>query len=305
MEQYKSAIGIREIACVQNMTRLPQSPLSLYGPGTYRPSRHKKIAALQKYLCLVQFLLPTDESIASAFLWHPDLHAENIFVHPERPWEVLGIIDWQSSELLPLFDHARQPYFLDYDGPPSRGLDPPVFPENFNELDPTEQARAQSLYLAMSLSALYRRLTYNSNNPTLFRAMEFRQTTSFEMMLFAQNLLVDGEALYQSRCLELEEEWSSLPGVQASGNPPFPLQFSADEADSIHEDASGAVKAMELMRDLRQSLGELWPHKGVVRPEQYDDAKRLLKQAKTELIDRLAHSEAERSAWEESWPFDD
>ncbi|GIJ87609.1 hypothetical protein Asppvi_006519 [Aspergillus pseudoviridinutans] len=135
--------------------------------------------------------------------------------------------------------------------------------------------------------------------------MEFRQTTSFEMMLLAQNLLIDREALYQSRCLELEEEWSSLPGVQASGTLPFPLQFSADEADAINEDASGALRAMELMQDSRQLLGELWPDKGVVRPEQYDDAKRLLTQAKTELIDQLAHSEAERIAWEESWPFDD
>ncbi|GIK01425.1 hypothetical protein Aspvir_005461 [Aspergillus viridinutans] len=304
VEQYKSAVGLREIACVQNMAQLPRSPLSLHGPGTYRPSRPKKIAALKNYLRLVKFLLPTDKSISSAFLWHPDLHAENIFVHPERPSEVLGIIDWQSSELLPLFDHARQPYFLDYDGPPSTGLDAPAFPENFNELDPAEQARAQSLYLKMSLSALYRKLTYN-NNITLFRAMEFRETTSFDMMLFAQNLLIDGEALYQSRCLELEEEWSSLPGVQASGNPPFPLQFSVDEADSINEDASGAIRAMELMRSLRESLGELWPDKGVVRPEQYDDAKRLLQQAKTELIDQLASSEEERIAWQESWPFDD
>lgn len=303
-EQYKLAVGRREIACVQNMTQLPRSPLSLYGPGTYTRSRSKKIAALRNYLSLVKFLLPTDKSIMSAFLWHPDLHAENIFVQPERPSEVLGIIDWQSSELLPLFDHARQPYFLDYDGPQSTGLDPPAFPENFDELDPAEQARTQGLYLNMSLSALYRRFTYG-NNKTLFKAMEFRQTISFEMMLFAQNLLIDGEALYQSRCLDLEKEWSSLPGVQASGNPPFPLQFSADEADSVDGDVSKAIRGMELMQSLRQSLGELWPDKGVVRPEQYEEVKRLLRQAKTELIDRLAHSEAERIAWEESWPFDD
>lgn len=31
-----------------------------------------------------------------------------------------------------------------------------------------------------------------------------------------------------------------------------------------------------------------------MRPDKYDDTKRFLKQAKTEMIDRLAHSEAER-----------
>lgn len=286
------------------MAQLPRSPLSLYGPGTYSPSRSKKINALQNYLHLVKFLLPIDESISAAFLWHPDLHAENIFVHPERPSEVLGIIDWQSSELLPLFDHARQPYFLDYDGPSLTGLEPPPFPENFDQLDSSEQDKAQSLYLKMSLSALYRRFTC-ANNKKLFKAMEFQQTISFEIMLFAQNLLVDGEALYQSRMLDLEKEWSGLPGVQASGNPPFPLQFSADEANSISEDVASTIRGMELMRNLRQSLGELWPEKGVVQPDQYDQVKGLLRQAKLEMIDQFTHSEAERIAWEKYWPYDD
>lgn len=69
--------------------------------------------------------------------------------------------------------------------------------------------------------------------------------------------------------LDLEKEWSSLPGVQAAGNPPFPLRFSADKADSIDEDATGAIRGMELMQSLRQSLGELWPEKGVVRSSFY------------------------------------
>ncbi|PYI11902.1 hypothetical protein BO78DRAFT_302318 [Aspergillus sclerotiicarbonarius CBS 121057] len=302
--QYKSAVGLRELACVQNMARLPRSLLGLYGPGTYTPSRPKKIAALQDYLRLLPYFLPTDESISSAYLWHPDLHTENIFVHPERPSEVLGIIDWQSSEILPLFDHARQPYLLDYDGPPATGLDPPEFSKNFDQLDPDEQRKAQSLYLNMSLATLYRKLT-SAKNKRLFKAMEFGQTSSFDMMLFAHNLLIDGEALYRARILDIEQEWSSLPGVQASGNQPFPLELSAEDVNCIGEDADGAIEGLELMQSVKESLGELWPEKGIVQPDRYDEAKRLLKKVKTELIAQLAHSEAEKKAWEESWPFDD
>ncbi|KAI3072248.1 hypothetical protein CBS147353_6157 [Aspergillus niger] len=301
---YKSAIGFRELACVQNMTQLPRSLLGLYGPGTYQPSRPKKVAAIQDYLSLVQFFLPTDDSICSAFLWHPDLHTENIFVDPDRPSEVLGIIDWQSSEVLPLFDHARQPYLLDYDGPPATGLDPPEFPENFDQLDPPEKAKAERLYLNISLATLYRKLTY-AKNKKLFGAMEFQQTSSFDMMLFAQNLLIDGEALYRARVLELGDEWPCLPGVQASGNPPFPLEYSPEEVSSIEEDANGATRSMALMQGVKESLGELWPEKGIVPPERYDDARKLLKQVKTELIDQLAQSDAERLEWEKAWPFDD
>ncbi|RDW92819.1 uncharacterized protein DSM5745_00141 [Aspergillus mulundensis] len=147
-----------------------------------------------------------------------------------------------------------------------------------------------------------KRRTYISR--TLYKAIEFRETTSFDMLLLAQNLLIDGEALYQSRCVDLEEEWTALPGVQASGNPPYPLQFSADEVARINEDACGAIRGMELMQSLKQSLGQMWPEKCVVRPEQYDDVKRLLRQAKADLINQLAHSEAEVVAWEKAWPFD-
>ncbi|RAH77233.1 hypothetical protein BO86DRAFT_323814, partial [Aspergillus japonicus CBS 114.51] len=163
-------------------------------------------------------------------------------------------------------------------------------------------AAAQSLYLQMSLSALYRRFTC-ANNEQLFRAMEFRQTPSFEIMLLAQNILVDGEALYQSRMPELEEEWLTLPGVQAAGNPPIAFHFSAGEADAIEEDAAGAIKTMELMQSLRQSFGNLWSEQGVVSPGHHDQVKLLPDQAKAEIVGPLAHSEKDRMAWEKSWPY--
>lgn len=60
--------------------------------------------------------------------------------------------------------------------------------------------------------------------------------------------------------------------------------------DSINDDVAAVVRDMELMQNLRRSLSEMWPGKGVVRPDQYDQVKRLLRQAKIEMIDQLAHS---------------
>ncbi|PYH87573.1 hypothetical protein BO71DRAFT_436590 [Aspergillus ellipticus CBS 707.79] len=276
VEQYTAAVGARELACIRRMVQLPRSPVALYGPGTYHPTREKKALAVQHYLDLLKYLLPTDPSVTTSYLWHPDLHTENIFVHPDRPSEVLGVIDWQSSEILPLFD----------------------------QLDSVEQDNAQRLYLHMSLAALYKTLT-SKTNPQLFRAMEFRETTSFEMRLLVQNLLIDGEALYRLRIRELETEWSSLPGVQAAGNPPFPPQFSAKDAREIEDDACGAIRAMQLMEGLKEAMGELWPEKGIVRPKQFDEANKCLRQVKLDLIADLAEFEEDVRAWEEAWPFDD
>ncbi|KAJ5594706.1 uncharacterized protein N7459_000914 [Penicillium hispanicum] len=301
--QYRRAVGFREIACIQNIAELPRSPVTLCGPRTYCPSRSKKLDAVHSYLQLVQYLLPTNQSIAAPFLWHGDLHTENIFVNPECPTEILGIIDWQSTEILPLFDHARQPCFLDYDGPQINSLRPPDYPKNLDKLSLAEQHEAKSLYFKMSLSALYKTLI-SLDNPTLYKAMEFRQTRCFDLLLLAQNLLVDGEALYRATVMELEEEWSNIPSVQAFGYPPFPLQLSASEIQSLENDVAGAIRGMELLGELKESLGDFWPEKGIVRHDQYDQTKALLRKAKPKVLDQLACCGQERTVSDNLWPFD-
>ena len=172
LEEYESAIGHMESACIRNLPQLPKSPVTLCGPGTYQPSREKKLKALQCYLAMVKYLLPTDPSIQSSCLWHSDLHIENIYVDSESPTKVIGIIDWQSIALAPLFEHARQPYFLDYEEPRTIGLKRPRLPENLTELDPAVQRETKALYLKMSLSSLYKTLLHK-RYPRIYRAMAF------------------------------------------------------------------------------------------------------------------------------------
>ncbi|KXG53808.1 Aminoglycoside phosphotransferase [Penicillium griseofulvum] len=300
--EYHRAIGLREISCIEKLNELPRSPLTLTGPGLYSPSRSKKLAALRSYLKLADYLLPLDSSISASYLWHSDLHTENIFVDPQEPTKILDIIDWQSTELLPLFDHAREPYLLDYGGPRAEGLEPPVFPD-LSKLSSADQEQARSLYFMMSLSALYNTLTYR-DNPELYKAMEFRQTRCFELLLLAQNLLVDGEALYQASVLELEDEWPTLPSVQASGGPYFPIKLTADEVQCLEHDVSDTIKGMGLLNELKESLGEFWPEKGVVKHDEYDITKRLLSQAKNKLSDQMGYSNSEEAVWNKLWPFD-
>lgn len=285
------------------MKELPQSQFGLYGPGTYTRCRTKKLAALENYLHLLKYLMPTDPSIAASYLWHCDFYEENIFVNPERPWEIASIIDWQSSELLPLFDHARQPGFLDYDGPRVEGIEQPALPENFHELSADEQAKADNLNSLMSLSAFYRFASHHFT-PHFYKAMEFKDTTSCCMMFCAQFMLVDGEAAYRHALTLLRDEWLSLPGVKAAGNPEFPLQFSLDEFDSIKRDVDDDDRARNLMNSLKQSLGDLFPNRGIVRHCEYDLVKKLLAEQKARIIDQLNCSGEERCVWDDVWPFE-
>jgi len=302
---YLTAIGNREIACVKGIPRLPKSPITLRGPGTYMTCREKKLKALESYLTIANCLAPVDRSIASSCPWHPDLHQENIFVDTENPSEIVAIIDWQSTELAPLFNQSRQPYFLDYDGPPTQGLERPVFPDNLDQLDEASQEKAESLYISQALTVMYRMLLRNEA-PLLFRTWEYQQTASFELLLVAQRLFIDGEAQYLASILALEDAWLDLPGVVAQGSPPYPFHFSLAERTDIEADAKGAADGMNLMCSVRDSIGrDLFPERGVVRVDQYDEAKDALRQIKTQVLDLYAHNDHERKLWEEDWPFDD
>ena len=217
---------------------------------------------------------------------------------PKNPTKVIDIIDWQSAKLAPLFEHARQPCFLDYDGPTTVGLERPRLPENLAQLDPTARKEAKALFLNQSLSALYKTFL-QKQNPRQYRAMAFQETPSFDLLWFARNLLVDGEATY------LAQTWAELPGVCARGAVPFPFRFSKEERAEIEADASGALRGFQAMRAVQESLGELFPERGIVRNDQYEESRDALRQIKNQVIDAFATDEKEKEIWRDGWPFDD
>ncbi|KAI7183252.1 hypothetical protein KC316_g8072 [Hortaea werneckii] len=269
--------------------------------GTYEPTRDKKIKAINCYLDMVDLATPTDDALRKACLWHGDLHSENVFVNPLKTTEVTAIIDWQATEIAPLFVQTRQPHFMDYEGPQLPGTGRPHLPVDYEQLPSAEQARLRSLFYLQSLRALYRTLMQKSA-PDIWKSFEFQETPTFDLLLFARNLLIDGEATYMTHLMEALESdsagWihSSKDGAIAS------LLLEKEE---IMADAEGALRGMDAMQGIRNSLGDLFPECGVVKPEQYDLTKDALRQTKQEVIAKFAHTDEEKAAWEESWPFDD
>lgn len=298
VEEYHEAIGHQQIACVQSLARLPKSPLILAGPGTYLPTRDKKRKALQSYLAMVKYLLPTDQSMQYPCLWHPDLHLEDIFVNPENLTNVVGITDWQAVEVAPLFHQVRRPYFLDYEGPPSINLERLRPPDDPAQLDP----EAKDLHLQMELSAAYQTLVHDQN-PSLYRVMDFLETSSFELLLLARNLLVDGEALYLAQVVDLEETWLELPGVKEGGDAPFPFDFSDEEKAEIAADARSAMCGMDLVQAVKERIIEHFPKRQIVQNGQGEESYDALRQMKEKVIGAYADDGNSKQAWQDSWPF--
>jgi hypothetical protein len=254
---------------------------------------------LHCYLNVVKYLLPADQKISSAHLWHDDLHVANIFVDPTEPTKVVGLIDWQSTEISPLYFHARQPHIIDYVGPPINGLERPQPQKDLDELKPSERERANTLYLQQSLCSLYNTLTHRQN-ARLDAALQFQHTQKYLLLVLVRNLLVDGEASYLSQIAELGSIWNEYSGEEGST---YPFAFSDKERKELEADVEGVVRGMEAMRSIRESLGELFPEQGIVRSDNYEEALDALSQMKDQVISAFATNASEREAWEKAWPF--
>lgn len=89
---YVQAIAHREVQWIEQYSKTEYSPVpSLTSDAQTCPGAH--IDLLQKYLSVVNKLLPTEKDLLLPTLWHCDLHKGNVFVHEGQ---VSSIIDWQS-----------------------------------------------------------------------------------------------------------------------------------------------------------------------------------------------------------------
>jgi len=271
----------------------------LYGPETYIRRRKTKIEAVRCYLELIPFLLPLDQRLNAATLWHTDTHAENIFVDPKNPEEIVGIIDWQSIEIAPLFEYARQPGFLDHSGPSVEGFERPKMPRNLEGLKQEDKDKEREIWINQTLEVYYRTLI-RKQIPLLDKVRQFCETDAENLLLLARQLLVDGEAHYLHAVTMIQSEWTQLPAIKAmSSVPKFPIDFSETDVRNIQNDAAQSLKAMDAMKDLKAVLGIDLPDRGAVLPENYDRTKSRLEGIRRQFERKYAPSGGLE------WPYDD
>lgn len=168
----------------------------------YRPNLEKKITALAWYQEVVGALIPKDTSITRPCLWHNDLHGDNIFVDPHSPGRIIGIIDWHSCHISPLFNHNPDPAFLDWDGLEPQTLDPVPQPK-LSGLSPAERSAAVHEYITQNVFIGWRKLMH-AKNPDLYKVVEFRKTPAYGLIFLARRIFEYGEAHFQSLLVDLE-----------------------------------------------------------------------------------------------------
>lgn len=274
----------------------------LSGPGLYQPTQAKKLWALNAYLQLLEYLLPTDSDpdMLPGHLWHDDLHDKNIFVDAADPTQITAVIDFQSSQIIPLFDHNLDPSFLDYHGlDVGDNLERPLCPET-EGLTRDEKATVMREFMSHTFIVVWRLLN-RSKSPVLNRTQAFGVSTAGNMLSIARRIYQIGEAHFAACLLDMRDAW-----VEAGVTDKFPIVLTPAQEEEIKRDANAADEGMQLILRLRDKLGMAWPYKGLAEHCQYDEVKELLRAARDEITKELTGDDKELGKeFLKRWPFDD
>ncbi|EAW06852.1 uncharacterized protein ACLA_085470 [Aspergillus clavatus NRRL 1] len=141
-------------------------------------------------------------------VWHTDLHLGNIFVSPNEPSIIEGIIDWQSSQICPLFIQARFPEFLTPPKDYTFGPDLPALPDGFDDHSPEQKEQAINEKELASRSKYYE-MSSLAHNRCIYNAMKL-DSRLWEPFTYCQ-LFSQGSLVPLRHCLiRLSQDWSSL-----------------------------------------------------------------------------------------------
>ncbi|KAG8216322.1 hypothetical protein J3R82DRAFT_6392 [Butyriboletus roseoflavus] len=228
------------------------------------------IRLLDNFLAVIPSMLPPDE-LCAPVLWHIDLHASNIFVPPEGPPDILGLIDWQGISVRPLFLQATFAACVQYEGddritiPP--GMAAPMLPsdfESYSEKD-KEYLKGQE---RLAVIHKYYETRVRQRNPLYFSSQTYPHIEHIiPPILGASRTWYEGMHKLRQVLLELQDAWEDIaPGT------PFPVSWDTDEIArhrkayprlmEYEESIEKVVKALQLEGD------------GWVTNERYDEVRR-------------------------------
>ncbi|KAK2740936.1 Phosphotransferase enzyme [Myotisia sp. PD_48] len=295
-QEYLVAVCQREMKAIQD-TRRPLRPIGIVGPGGYQPDRALKLSVCREFLKVVDHILPP-ANCQIPVLWHPDLHLDNIFVNPEKPSEITGLIGWQSAKVGPLFNQVSYPTFLRR----LENLRAIHLSPGSKDLQAEAQRKSNELLLEKTMYRCYDTYSVYPNSP-VFDSLSYRDTLCGQIIILIDIILYDGELAVQGLLIELADTWGEH--IENKGDFPRPLKYSATDIERHQELELRWTEGILLMNDLLESLGGLDPGwEGWAKHEDYGPLKERLALVREQFVEYQAGGDKEAAkAWEAAWPF--
>ena len=255
------------------------------------------IENLKHYLLIASSLVPRDRHFC---ICHPDLHQNNIIVwkSSDSGWQVVGLLDWQYTSILPLFLLAGLPQRTQSHGAVLQYLMLPSLPEDFDELEEAERTGEEEVYCNRLEPYHYVTNTEKYNKPH-YDAMMDPMCALCRHLFNLSSYPWEGETLeLKVALIEATERWETLTG----GGVPCPVVFDAEDARKTVELNEVQGKADKVFQFCQNILG-LGPE-GWVPTQDYKKAMALCKEMKEEALTE-ATSEEGWAGIMAHWPWDD
>ena len=171
---------------------------------------------------------PLLERYAKPVLWHADLHLGNIFVSETDATDIVGVIDWQFTTILPRFTQVQWPLFLE---PPENyeiGAIKPELPPDLEAMDPDEQAYARSQRDQAMLAKCYEAALSKAHRESYLALTQIHETLR-RLFIVCENTYKDGVVPLRDCLVQIVVNWHR---IGFPGN--CPLEFSKEEL-TVHE----------------------------------------------------------------------
>lgn len=305
------AVGERELKWAQTYAkpRLPYERLYREIHNFCQVSPDSHIKNLTDYLTLVRCLgFKSGSSLNRPIIRHPDLQPNNILVSKTN--EIIGLIDWQHSAILPHGIVAGIPkHFQNYgDSESEKLLEPQInLPPNYDSLDLREQIQVRETIRRRLVHFLYAAFTKHLNEEH-YDAI-FNQSVILHQRLFeSAGTPWEGDSTtLRADMIRAIQNWpnfiteDSLEHDKRICTKP-PLEYPDTVIhDTIHVDTQqrAADTAMEQTRNV---LGV--DILGWVPNDEYEAAKEMAREIKVKMLE-AAETRGDITGIQNHFPFDD
>ncbi|KAF7306349.1 hypothetical protein MIND_00426100 [Mycena indigotica] len=258
------------------------------------PSDHAQ--NLQHYLLLAPSLVPKDDLLTTFRLRHPDLTENNIRISTSASGDlqIVGVLDWQHTAVLPLFLNAGMPDFVQNQADEfSRSMKKPVVPDNLDELSEEEQEvlRRRLVYYYYVISTL----TYNKLH---------QKGLAYSHNAACRRIYIHATAPWKGETIGLRFALINcvLDWAESASDERCPVAFTATEIEEAVNLMQGLQEAEEDDRLLRTYIGyndDTW-----VPAADYEAARTRAQEVKQKSFE-FTESEEESAAIDANWLFDD
>lgn len=217
-----------------SLTKIAKTAISRYKSQAGSTDDHLHLLDINQKTLEILMDTTAVQSSSKPTLFHPDLHTRNIFLAPEDPTQIKGVIDWQSTAIEPAFTYAAMTPDFAEELPLDRTLDAHLNADLIDAQADAQRCASTWAVLVYTFPGLGKAAMLD---PLLCRYMAAGSLGWLEDAVPIRSLLAD-----------LSQRWKTL---ELPGDCPY--QPSPEETKSLSKD----LEEMETTQRLRMYLSRL------------------------------------------------